>query len=256
MYFRHFGLSLDAIVNMLQSDSRTQILSSPVIVTEDNTEAVLSSSAQKYFLKGSTVDQFGNVRPETEIRDIGLDLTVKPHINEQGAVMMEISQKVSDEGAPQKISDELGEFPTTQTRSFKASITVQNGETIVLGGLVRKSRLRSNAGIPLLSSIPLFGRLFSAKSDSKSRSEVVVFVTPYVLNTGEQIREESARRKEALDIKGLWRRGWSGSRLADPAPKRLFWRSGGNRTEPAARSPEAGGNRTGVQDRSGTEPDA
>jgi len=215
-YFTHFGLNMDAVLNMLASDSRTQVLSAPVIVTTDNTEAVLTSSSQKYFLKGSTVDQFGNVRPETEIRDIGLDLTVTPHINEQRNVMMEIDQKVSDEGAPQTISEELGEFPTTVTRSFKASIAVRDRESIVLGGLVRNSRQTSRSGVPLLQRIPLLGWLFRSSSDRDQRAEVVVFVTPYVLDTPEDIAAESERRKESLNIEGLWLRSWSGSRLADP----------------------------------------
>jgi len=215
-YFTHFGLNMDAVLSMLASDSRTQVLSAPVIVTTDNTEATLTSSSQKYFLKGSTVDQFGNVRPETEIRDIGLDLTVTPHINEQRNVMMEIDQKVSDEGAPQTISEELGEFPTTVTRSFKASIAVRDRESIVLGGLVRNSRQTSRSGVPLLQRIPLLGWLFRSSSDRDQRAEVVVFVTPYVLDTPEDIAAESERRKESLNIEGLWLRSWSGSRLADP----------------------------------------
>ena len=210
-------MGLDAIVTMLKSDTRTRILSSPVIVTTDNTEAVLSSSQQKYFLKGSTVDQFGNVRPETEIKDIGLDLKVTPHINERGAVMMEITQSLSDEGAPQVIA-ELGEFPTTQTRNFEASITVQDRETIVLGGLVRNSRVKTRTGVPIVGSIPLVGRLFRSDSSSVARSEVVVFITPYVVDTPDDISGESARRKEALNVQGLWPSEWSGSKLGKPTP--------------------------------------
>ena len=207
-------------------------MSAPVIVTTDNTEAAITSSQQKYFLKGSTVDQFGNVRPETEIKDIGLDLMVTPHINKQRNVMMEIEQKVSDEGASQEIGT-LGSFPTTVTRSFKASITVQDGETIVLGGLVRNSAIASKAGVPLLSRIPLLGWLFRSSSNRDERSEVVVFVTPYVLDTPEDIAEESRRRKDSLNIEGLWIRGWSGSKLADDAESR--WKTAGSRSEEADR---------------------
>jgi len=226
-YFTHFGLNMDAIVTMVQSDARTQIMTAPIIVTTDNTEATITASQQKYFLKGSTVDQFGNVRPETEIKDIGLDLTVTPHINEQRNVMMEIEQNISDEGAPQEIST-LGTFPTTVTRSFKAFITVQDGETIILGGLVRNSAITSKAGVPLLSRIPLLGWLFRSSSDRDERGEVVVFLTPYVLDTPQDIEAESKRRKESLNIEGLWIKGWSGSKLADDAD--LRWSAGRSRS--------------------------
>ena len=219
-YFTHFGLNLDMLITMVQSDSRSRIISTPVIVTTDNTEATISASEQKYFLKGSTVDQFGNVRPETEIRDIGLELKVTPHINESKNVMMEISQEVSDEGAPQLIAD-LGTFPTTTTRKFNASIAVTSGETIVLGGLVRRSQTDSRTGIPILGRIPLLGRLFRSDTDTDDRAEVVVFVTPYVLDTPDEIWEESRRRKRALDIGGMWQQGWSNSKLAEPLPDEI-----------------------------------
>mgnify|MGYP003730645975 CR=1 FL=1 len=214
LYFTHFGLNLDGIVKILQSDNRTRILSAPVIVTTDNTKAKITASQQRYFLKGSTVDQFGNVRPETEIKDIGLTMTVTPHINKSGAVMMEIEQEISDEGPLQPIANQ-GSWPTTTKRSFTASIAVRDKETIILGGLVRKYIVKESQGIPVLSSIPVIGRLFGYKGDSQRNGEVVAFITPYVLDTQERIEEESTRRKEALKIGGLWEKGWSNSELAE-----------------------------------------
>ena len=214
LYFTHFGLSLDAIVKMVNSDSRTQILSAPVIVTTDNTEATITSSQQRYFLKGSTVDQFGNVRPQTEIKDIGLSLKVTPHINQGGNVMMEIEQDVSDLGPEQAIEGQ-GTWPTTTKRTFSASIAVRDRETIVLGGLTRNSKTSGRSKVPLLGDIPLLGLLFRSESSDKSRGEVVAFITPYVLDTPDQIATEAIRRKEALNIRGLWERGWSDSELSD-----------------------------------------
>jgi general secretion pathway protein D len=213
-YFTHFGLDLHAIVKMVKTDSRTHILSAPVIVTTDNTKATITSSEQKYFLKGSTVDTGGVVRPEVEIKDIGLELEVTPHINKSRNVMMEISQSVSDPGSDQAIEGQ-GSWPTTKKRSFTASIAVHDRETIVLGGLVRNYTQKERTGVPLLSSIPLLGRFFSFSRDTDTRGEVVVFVTPYVLDTPEEIEGESTRRKDALSVSGLWKRGWSASNLSD-----------------------------------------
>ncbi len=219
-YFTHFGLNLDMIVKLLKTDSRSRIMSAPVIVTTDNTKATITSSAQRYFLKGSTVDQFGNVRPETEIKDIGLQLTVTPHINNSRNVMMEIAQEISDEGVPQPIEGQ-GSWPTTTKRTFTASIAVRDRETIILGGLTRKYMGRDEQKVPILGSIPLLGRLFSYRSDVERNGEVVVFITPYVLDTPEQIEKESMRMKEALSTKDLWERGWSDSDLAEPIRRRV-----------------------------------
>ena len=213
-YFTHFGLNLDAVVKLVATDTRTHILSAPVIVTTDNTKAIVTSSDQKYFLKGSTVDQFGNVRPETEIKDIGLNLEVTPHINVKRNVMMEIVQNVSDQGTDQAIEGQ-GKWPTTKKRSFTASIAVQDRETIVLGGLVRNYKEKIRTKVPILGDIPLLGRLFSYNSDTDARGEVVVFVTPYVLSSPDEIEEEAVRRKESLSIGGLWQKGWSDSKLAE-----------------------------------------
>ncbi len=214
-YFTHFGLNLSAIVRLVTTDSRAKILSAPVIVTTDNTEGTITSSEQRYFLKGSTVDQFGNVRPETEIKDIGLTLTVTPHINQSRNVMMEISQEVSDLGPEQQIEGQ-GSFPTTKKRTFNSSIAVMDRQTIILGGLVRNNVNRERRKVPLLGDIPLLGALFRYNSVDNSRGEVVVFITPYVLNDPETTAGESRRRKEALNMKGIWKRGWSDSDLADP----------------------------------------
>lgn len=213
-YFSHFGLNLSAIVRLVSTDSRAKILSAPVIVTTDNTEGVITASEQRYFLKGSTVDQFGNVRPQTEIKDIGLNLTVTPHINKSRNVMMEISQEISDPGPEQQIEGQ-GSFPTMQKRSFNSSIAVQDRETIILGGLVRNSSSRDRRKVPLLGDIPLLGNLFRFNSVEDLRGEVVVFITPYVLDDRESIAAESFRRKESLSIEGIWKRGWSDSKLSE-----------------------------------------
>ncbi|MFO7871047.1 MAG: type II secretion system secretin GspD [Kiritimatiellia bacterium] len=223
-YFTHFGLSMDLILHWVQTDDRTHVLSTPVIVTTDNTKAIISSSEQRYFLKGSTIDQYGNVRPQTEIKDFGLELEVTPHINEAGNVMMEISQDISDVGTSQEIELEKGfkaEWPTTKKRSFTASISVHDRETIVLGGLVRSDKSSARKKVPLLGSIPLLGKLFRYEKEDENRAEVVVFVTPYVLNTPKAIALESARRKESLNVGGLWKRGWSDSKLAEPMEEDL-----------------------------------
>ena len=218
-YFTHFGLGLDAIVKLAATDSRAHILSAPVIVTTDNTKGIITSSEQKYFLKGTTVVSGSDVvRPEVEIKDIGLELEVTPHINVKGNVMMEIVQDVSDPGEEQMIDMGSGStsWPTIKKRSFTASIAVQNRETIILGGLVRNEKLKKRYKVPILSDIPLLGRLFSYNYDENTRSEVIVFITPYVLTTPDEITEESARRKDSLNIeKGLWKRGWSDSKLTE-----------------------------------------
>ncbi len=213
MYFTHFGLNLDAILKLVKTNSKSKILGTPVVVTTDNTKASISSSQQRYFLKGSTVDQFGSVRPETEMKDIGLQLDVTPHINNKRNVMMDIVQTVSDVSGTQKVNNE--DWPITKKTSFTSTITVRDKETIILGGLVSKQTTDTKSGLPILSSIPLLGRLFSSQLDTDVKSEMLAFITPYVLESAEEIYTETKRRKDTLSMNGIWEQGFSASKIAD-----------------------------------------
>jgi len=219
-YVTHFGLNLDLLIKMTASDSRARILSSPVIHTTDNTEGTALIADQVYFRTGTRVDQFGNPITETDLRDVGLELKVTPRINKNRFVMLEIDQSVSNLGDSQLIDG--NEFPTTASRSFNASITVRDRETVILGGLVREDQRTSGAGIPILKDLPLIGRLFGTDSDSRERAEVIVMITPYVSDKPQDAEYETARRLESMDTRGILKRGWSDSRLADPTEESQY----------------------------------
>jgi hypothetical protein len=103
-------------------------------------------------------------------------------------------------------------------------VAVKSGQTIVLGGAVRESDSRSRTKIPILGDIPILGRLFNSDRRGKGRTETIVFITPYVLDTKEQVDRETRRRRDALNIQGMWKHGWSGSNLAEPAePKKQIF---------------------------------
>jgi general secretion pathway protein D len=232
-YFTHFGLNLDAIVKWASSDSRTRVLSSPVIITTDNKEAKIDVSSQQYVTRGSSSQAVGNTYqtvPVVDIQQVKLTLTVTPRINEKKFVSMEINQKIDDPGAPQAIPDANGrlvEWPTLISREMSASIAVRSGETIILGGLIKNSKTQGNSKIPILGDIPLLGMAFRYSNNQDKREEVVVFITPRVLDTPEEIENESRRRKNATDAGSMWQKGWSDSKLAEPPPGRIkqWWRS-------------------------------
>ena len=113
----------------------------------------------------------------------------------------------------------------------------------MLGGLVRNCKRKQTIKVPLLGSIPLLGKLFSSKSESDTRGEVVVFITPYVFDSPEVASAESRRRKESLNVQGLWKKGWSGSELAEgkdvPKDKENEWMTQLDRREKALKEKEA-----------------
>ncbi len=220
-YMTYFGLNLDAVVHMVASDNRSRVLSSPVIMTMDNEEATIDVATEQYIYKGSSPVNAGNTItyvPNVESQRVGTKLKVKPHINKNKYVSMDIQQTIDDVAGTQPITDASGlttKWPIIGSRQFDAKISVQSGETVVLGGLVKSTAINDQSGIPFLSKIPLLGYLFRSDSSSKARSEVIVFLTPHVLNTTDEIMADSKRRRDVMSLDNMWRYGWSGSKLAE-----------------------------------------
>ena len=234
-YFTQFGLNIDAVIKMSATDNRSKILASPVILTTDNKEAKIDVSTERYFYKGTSyVGYYGQGQssvPNVEARKVGLNLTVTPRINAKKFVVMELAQKIENVSGTQPISNGSGgvdQWPIVASREMNASVSVRSGETIILGGLVENTTSQDTTMIPWLGKIPLLGMLFRNSSDKNNRSEIVVFITPYVLDSPEEIEAESARRKASLNASssGLWEKGWSDSNLADPPKGRgKTWRN-------------------------------
>ncbi len=106
--------------------------------------------------------------------DTGVLLTVTPHINAGGLVNMDVSAEVSNPG-PTTVP---GEAPPIGTRSVQTMLTVQSGQTMVMGGLIGDSKIQSNSGLPILSRIPVLGGLFGSQDLNSVRTELVLFITP------------------------------------------------------------------------------
>ena len=236
-YFTQFGLNIDAVIKMSATDNRSKILASPVILTTDNKEAKIDVSEERYFYKGTSyVGYYGQNQqsvPNVEARKVGLTLTVTPRINAKKFVVMEIAQKIENVAGSQTISDGTAgganEWPIVASREMNASVSVRSGETIILGGLVENSTSQDTSMIPWIGKLPILGIPFRSSSDKNKRSEIVVFITPYVLDSPDDIEAEASRRKSALNAssEGLWEKGWSDSKLADPPRGRVgqWWRN-------------------------------
>lgn len=212
-------INVDAVIKASATDGRAKILSSPVLLTQDNKEATIEATQLRYLFKGYTTSGYNaNGTPVTQAnvdqRNVGLTVKVTPRINQKGLVVLKVEETFEDLGTDQEIDGQ--KWPTTTTRKLSADIAVRSGDTVILGGLVRNEKKNSSTKIPLLGDIPFIGPyLFGSTSRSDNRSELLVFLTPYVLDTPEAMQREASRRKDYLDVKGLWTKGWSDSRLAD-----------------------------------------
>ncbi len=229
-------LNIAAVIQASQVDSRTKYIASPIVMTVDNKEATIEATQMRYLLKGYTYSGStynGTTVPDYEQKEIGLTIKVTPKINPNGTVMLTVEQEYSQVGANQSIQANVGgdtvstvSVPTTITRKMSADISLDNMQTVVLGGLTETTISESETGIPLLMDIPYIGKwLFASTSYEESRKELLVFMTPYVLNDSESAQAEAARRKRALsDVRAWENNGWSESELADPMRKKELLR--------------------------------
>lgn len=213
-YATFYDLNLTAVIQLLQSSRNSRILSTPVVVTTDNTEAKINASTQRPVVTTTSTTDAGAIRSSYEYRDIGIQLTVTPRINPQRYVVMEITQS-ADNVAGEVLIDG-NRVPEITKRELSAQIAVEDRSTIVLGGLVLTQKQKSQSKVPLLGDIPVLGNLFRYTTDVSDRVELVVLITPYVLMTPAEARAESMRMVSSSSFEQKdWPRGWSDSEVGE-----------------------------------------
>ena len=203
-----FGL----LVSALASNSRSNLLSTPSLLTLDNQEAHILVGQNVPFKTGSyTTAGSGADNPFTTVerKDIGISLKVRPHINEGRSLRLEVEQE-SSELAPSTVEGDL----ITNKRTLKSTILAADGEIIVIGGLIKDSVRTEQRGVPLLSRIPWVGGLFRWTRDTQEKTNLMVFLRPTILRGETELIEAG-------------RRAYDDVRAADPSnvpqdPQRLF----------------------------------
>lgn len=223
-------LDLGAVIKASKNDSRSKYVASPVIMTVDNKEATIDATQKRQFLTGyqvsSSVYASGNsTAPQYSSEELGITIKVTPKINPNGTVMLEVEEEYSQLGAKQTILDPSSnevQIDTSLKRKMAADVLLENSQTVVLGGLTETKVSEGESGIPILKDIPWIGKyLFGSTSSSETRNELLVFMTPYVLDDAESAQAEAIRRKKAMSDPRPWDdRGWSASALADPVSRK------------------------------------
>ncbi len=181
IHLMHIGhAEIDATLRAAASKGDVQIVSRPVLLASNNTQARLLVGSQVPFVQVSrslptetpTRDQV------VQYRDVGTKLTIRPTINQDGYVSLLIQQEVN-----QATTEVLFNAPVISTREAATQVLVKDGQTIVLGGLRDRQRNANQTGIPILSHIPILGGLFGSADRSSSETELYLFLTPRILKT-------------------------------------------------------------------------
>ena len=214
-YATYFDLNLDTVIRLASRASDARILSTPVVVTTDNTQARILVGESRPVVTSTSTTAGGVARNTFQYQEIGISLDVTPRINPQNFVVMEITQTADNVGGFEIIDG--NNVPIITRRELQAQIAVEDRGTIVLGGLVSSDGQHATTKVPILGDLPLLGNLFRSTIDSANRTELLVLITPYVMSTPLDVLKESKRlRDRSFADSSTWEGTWSDSALLQP----------------------------------------
>lgn len=198
-YFMNFP-NAQVALNALAQITNVDVVSSPSLMVLDNKKAILQIGDEVPIATQSAV---GVLTPDAPIvnaisfRNTGVILNITPRVSDDGRVMLEIEQEVSD---VKKTTTSTIDSPTIQQRRIKTTVSVNNGECIILAGMMQDRSTRNRGQVPIVGDIPLVGNLFKNKQDTIARTELLIAITPHVVKDSEQIGVIAAEFRDRLNL--------------------------------------------------------
>ncbi|MEM7270649.1 MAG: secretin N-terminal domain-containing protein [Pseudomonadota bacterium] len=188
----------EAIIEALDDVSDVTVISSPKLLVRDNQSANLQIGDQVPIVtrtaEGADLD--ARIVNAVEYRDTGVSLTVTPRINSGGYVSLTVDQEISS--VSQTTSSGI-DSPTISRRSVSTDVTIRDGQTVVLGGLIQDNSTGSRTGIPVLSDVPVLGAAFGRRAQSAGRTELLALLRPHILTAPEQAEDLSETLRAQFD---------------------------------------------------------
>ncbi len=177
----HFGggFNFAMLVNALKGKSGFNLLSTPTLLTLDNAEASILVGQEVPFVTGSVTQNNANPYQTIERKEVGVKLRIKPQINIDNSVRLDIVQEVSSIADTRSASDVI-----TNKREIKTKVMVEDNGLVILGGLISDELSTSNQRVPLLGDIPYLGRLFRSDATRNTKQNLMVFIRPRILRDG------------------------------------------------------------------------
>jgi general secretion pathway protein D len=201
-----------ATVSALAQKGKVNILSSPSVLASDSKEARIDVTTEVpvatsiYTYDSGATDNL--LETSIQYRNTGVILAVTPHINEYGLVSMEVNQEVSEQAGLVNVGL-VEQRPSFFKRSVNTTLTVKNGQTIVIGGLIRETTEDRFAGIPCIGEVPVLSYVFGTKTQATDKTELIIFITPKVIASLEDVDmvSEEFRNRIGYDYENFKRPG-------------------------------------------------
>ena len=195
--------AVHATISALQAVTNVRVLSSPQLLVLDNEMARLQVGDNVPYLTQtaqSTITSTASVISSVSYQETGVILQVVPKVNSGGLVTLDISQEVSDVATT---STSNIDSPTFSERKVRSHVVIQDGQTVGLAGLIRDNVSRDNSGIPYLKDVPVLGSLFGTQTNTRQRTELLILITPHVLQDQQSARSLTEDMREKLTNAGL-----------------------------------------------------
>lgn len=194
----------DLTINLaaLANAGKTEILSRPSILARNNQQATITIGQQVPLIQGVTYDSFGNQRNAISYQSVGIILQVTPFITSEGMVEMVVSPEVSSVSSS-TVSFATGgtnntgspSAPIIDTRRADTVVVVPDGQTVAIGGLMQTQKVSAEKKVPLLGDIPLLGMLFKHKTTEDAKKELIIFLTPHIVNRPTELAAHTASER-------------------------------------------------------------
>lgn len=190
--------NIGGLLRALQSDSDVNLLSTPQLLTSDNQKAEIIVAQNVPFPTGQSQTVGGNVVSTIERKDVGIILRLTPQVMESEMVKLDVYQEISAvTDTPQSVSGVVV-GPTTNKRAATSTIIVRDKQTVVMGGLVTDNLVTSVNKVPWLGDIPVLGWLFKFESKHPVKTNLLIFLTPYIVNGSEDLTAITYQKSEEM----------------------------------------------------------
>lgn len=199
-FFHILEKDLDVTLRAMSEVGKLEVLSRPSILTRNSQLATITVGQKVPFIQNSRITQDGQTINTVTYNDIGIILQVTPFITSDGLVEMDVYPEISAlTGDTVPISDTIN-APVYALRSASTQVVVPDGVTVVIGGLMQDNNTESVKKIPVLGDIPLLGMAFRRTVTAKDKTELLIFLTPHVVQGNAQLADLSKREKESMEM--------------------------------------------------------
>lgn len=194
-----------AFVSALRSDNDFNLISAPRVLTQDNKQATINVGQVVPFATGGKLDAYGSPMVTFDYREVGIKLEVTPHLSRTGKIRMDVNQEIQEvtEYLEQEMAGVKFSAPVVSNRNVKTTVTIPDGRTLLIGGLISKRTVDAVRGVPILKDLPIIGPLFRTKSADEQKVSIFISLTPKIIDLDEKIQRKDAPMQPYLEHPGF-----------------------------------------------------